>query len=202
MTALMYDVYGRAIDLAGPAFGSPEWNAKYGVKKFGGGADAAQRGKAVDKGLALPPAGGKSELTGSGGNARFPLAGPDGKPSEAMFTKATKMVQLAKGNQPAIRRWLMKQAKVHGWTAPADWNADGSVKADMAAGTDLDDTPAGIASGLDATLDAAIDLLNGVDLTSLPANVQQAIALVVSAAVSSDELLQAMDLPDPDDDIL
>ena len=61
--------------------------------------------------------------------------------------------------------------------------------------------PGDIASGLDATLDSAVDLLDGIDTSALDPDVQQAIALVQSAGVSSDQLLAAMGIDDPDDDV-
>jgi HK97 family phage prohead protease len=64
---------------------------------------------------------------------------------------------------------------------------------------DTDEDPNALASALDATLDEAINLLEGVDITSLPPDVQQALALVNAAEVASDQLLEVLGLPDPDD---
>lgn len=66
--------------------------------------------------------------------------------------------------------------------------------------TEDDDSPGEIAAGLDACVDQALALLEGVDLTTLPEEVQQAIALLQAADSSADELLDAMGVPDPDED--
>lgn len=65
---------------------------------------------------------------------------------------------------------------------------------------DSDHTAGQIAQAVDAALDAATLLLDGVDVAALPAEVQQALALVTDAAVSADALLDALNLPDPDGD--
>lgn len=72
--------------------------------------------------------------------------------------------------------------------------------ADPAADDDADDDPGQLAQALDAILDSALAQLEGVDVTSLPPNVQQALALITAADTASDTLLAAMNLPDPDDD--
>lgn len=68
-----------------------------------------------------------------------------------------------------------------------------------AADTEDDADPAALAQATDASLDQAIALLAGVDTESLPAEVQQAIALVQAADATVDELLDALGLPDPDE---
>ena len=73
-----------------------------------------------------------------------------------------------------------------------------SVKA-VTDGEDATD-PTTLALAIDATLDEAVTLLEGVDLESLPAEVQQAIALVQAADLVSDELLDALGVQDPDED--
>ena len=60
--------------------------------------------------------------------------------------------------------------------------------------------PGAAAQAVDAAIDEAIDLFASVDLTSLPAEVQQAIALVQAADATVDELLDALGIPDPDED--
>jgi hypothetical protein len=60
--------------------------------------------------------------------------------------------------------------------------------------------PGAAAQAVDAAIDEAIDLFASVDLTSLPAEVQQAIALVQAADAAVDELLDALGVPDPDED--
>jgi len=60
--------------------------------------------------------------------------------------------------------------------------------------------PATLALALDASLDEAINLLAAVDAAGLPAEVQQALALLQAADVAADELLDALGVPDPDED--
>jgi len=60
--------------------------------------------------------------------------------------------------------------------------------------------PGEAAQATDASIDQALALLDGVDLTSLPAEVQQAIALIQAASVAADETLDALGVPDPDED--
>lgn len=60
--------------------------------------------------------------------------------------------------------------------------------------------PGALAQGVDAAIDAAIDLFAQVDATTLPEPVQQAIALIQSADATVDELLDALGVPDPDED--
>ncbi|HEX3539642.1 MAG TPA: HK97 family phage prohead protease [Acidimicrobiales bacterium] len=72
----------------------------------------------------------------------------------------------------------------------------GGVASDGDGGDDGD--PATLASAVDAALDEAANLLDGFDVTSLPDNVQQALALVQAAGVAVDELLDVMGIDDPD----
>lgn len=60
--------------------------------------------------------------------------------------------------------------------------------------------PADLALAVDAAVDQALALLADVDLTSLPDEVQRAIALVQTADAASDDLLDALGVPDPDED--
>jgi hypothetical protein len=110
----------------------------------------------------------------------------------------------------AWAEWEAKRAEAHTSSAP-----HGKVAATMssslskvlqlstgqgeAAYPDADDDPRSLAAAVDACLDQACDLLHGVSLTSLPPEVQQAIALVYAASSTVDELLQAMGVPDPDE---
>jgi hypothetical protein len=68
-----------------------------------------------------------------------------------------------------------------------------------AASEDVAD-PATLAAAIDAAIDEATNLLAQVDTTTLPAEVQQAIALIQAADASADELLDALGVPDPDED--
>ena len=65
---------------------------------------------------------------------------------------------------------------------------------------DAGDDPNAQVAAIDAALDEATSLLQGVDLTTLPAEVQQALALVTAAETVVDELMDALGIPDPDDD--
>lgn len=84
-------------------------------------------------------------------------------------------------------------------------NDDGTVDtsgtdsgADTASSDDAD--AAELAQAVDAALDAFAATLDGVDTSALPAPVQQALALAEAAGVAVDELLDAMGVPDPDED--
>ena len=52
---------------------------------------------------------------------------------------------------------------------------------------------------VDATLDQAINLVAGTDVTTLPENVAQAIGLLNAAGTQIDEALEALGIDDPDD---
>jgi len=60
--------------------------------------------------------------------------------------------------------------------------------------------PGTLAQAVDAPLDEAINLLAQVDASTLPAEVQQAIALIQAADAAVDELLDALGVSDPDED--
>lgn len=66
--------------------------------------------------------------------------------------------------------------------------------------SDSDEDPSSLASGIDAALDQASTLLEGIDMTTLPPEVAQACALVTAAGTAADALLDAMGIDDPDDD--
>lgn len=68
------------------------------------------------------------------------------------------------------------------------------------ADTEDQSDPAALIAGVDAAIDEAIDLFASVDATTLPAEVQQAIALIQAADATVDELLDALGIPDPDED--
>jgi phage head maturation protease len=65
---------------------------------------------------------------------------------------------------------------------------------------EVEATPEALAQAVDATLDEAVALLAGVDTSTLPAEVAQAIALLVAADNTVDELLTVMGSPDPDEE--
>jgi hypothetical protein len=68
------------------------------------------------------------------------------------------------------------------------------------AGGDTDSTVAQKAQAVDAALDEAVRILGGVDTSSLPPEVQQAIGLVFAAEAAVDDLLDALGVDDPDED--
>lgn len=61
------------------------------------------------------------------------------------------------------------------------------------------DDMATLCQAADAALDQALLLFAAVDAASLPPEVQQGIALVTAAEESIDSMLEAMNIPDPDD---
>lgn len=67
------------------------------------------------------------------------------------------------------------------------------------ADTEDGDDPADLIAAVDASIDQAIDLLASVDPTSLPAEVQQAIALIQAADATIDGLMDILGIPDPDE---
>lgn len=68
-----------------------------------------------------------------------------------------------------------------------------------APGEDSEDgDPVELAQALDATIDEALNLLENTDIVTLPEEIAQAIALFQGADVISDELLDALGVPDPD----
>jgi hypothetical protein len=100
MLSATYDSRGSVIDLA--VVPSPT---------------AATRKGALKQGLALP------HPSGSPGKARFPLT------NRTLASRAVKMVQLAKGDKTAIRRYIMRVLRGKGWAdlIPDNWNADGTT---------------------------------------------------------------------------
>lgn len=54
--------------------------------------------------------------------------------------------------------------------------------------------------GADASLDTAMAILAGYDLTTLPAEIQQALNLIVSADAQVDEILATLGIPDVDEE--
>lgn len=66
-------------------------------------------------------------------------------------------------------------------------------------GPDMGDDPKNLLAAADASVDSALELLTGFDLTTLPPIVQQAISCVVAADASLDELMDALGIADPDE---
>jgi hypothetical protein len=75
-----------------------------------------------------------------------------------------------------------------------------TAPADPEAGETEDETPNEAIASVDAVIDQAIALIQGVDLESLPANVQQALALLTAADEAVDDLMEDQGIPDPDED--
>jgi hypothetical protein len=63
-----------------------------------------------------------------------------------------------------------------------------------------DETPEQAIASVDAVIDQAIALLQGVDTSTLPENVQQALALLTAADEAVDDLMEDQGIPDPDED--
>jgi len=62
---------------------------------------------------------------------------------------------------------------------------------------EVEQSPASLASAVDAAIDAAMASVAGIDTSTLPDEVAQAIALLSAADEAVDELLAVMGLPDP-----
>lgn len=77
--------------------------------------------------------------------------------------------------------------------------AKGIARKDDTEDADAPDTDT-LTQAVDAALDEACALFDGTDTSTLPDDIQQAIALVQAAGVSVDELLDALNLSDPDED--
>lgn len=63
-----------------------------------------------------------------------------------------------------------------------------------------DGDPVDLLQACDAALDQAACCLDGIDTSGLPAEVQQALALMAAAAVAIDEALDVLGIDDPDED--
>lgn len=80
--------------------------------------------------------------------------------------------------------------------------AAGHERKDLAgpsSGEDTDEDPKDLVAALDATLDEAAAYIGGMDVTTLPDDVQQCLALVVAAEAQADALMELLGIPDPDD---
>lgn len=89
-------------------------------------------------------------------------------------------------------------------TDPTPTRADALTPATDAATTTDDEatepTVSSVASGIDAAVDQMLTLLDGVDLTTLPQEVQDALALVEPLDTLADDLLDILGVEDPDED--
>jgi hypothetical protein len=114
------------------------------------------------------------------------------------------LVLSSKGLKAGARNSAADAAKVqdihdHAAALGADCSGVKSIRKD-ALPEEAPGDPSESAQATDAAIDEALALLEGVDLTSLPAEVQQAIALIQAASVAADETLDALGVPDPDED--
>lgn len=113
------------------------------------------------------------------------------------------LVLSSKGLKAGARNSASDAEKIQGiHDHAAALGADCGVKSFTRKDADTEDAsdPGALAQGVDAAIDEAIDLFASVDITSLPAEVQQAIALVQAADATVDELLDALGVEDPDED--
>ena len=87
-------------------------------------------------------------------------------------------------------------------TDPITPTTDAATPADAPAGDDeaTEPTVSSVASGIDAAVDQMLTLLDGVDTTALPQEVQDALALVESLDTLADDLLDILGVEDPDED--
>lgn len=136
----------------------------------------------------------------------------NGEPSypigdKADLANAIRAVGRGGADHDAIRAYIIRRAKALGASdeIPENWNADGSLKAlndgdvttkEPAMASD----PTQLAQAVDAALDEGWNLLDGVDQTSLPEPVQQALGCFAAAGATVDQLLDVMNVPNPDDD--
>ena len=60
--------------------------------------------------------------------------------------------------------------------------------------------PKTLISAVDASLDQAQKIIDSIDVSSLPPEVQQALSLLIAAGESIDEAMDAMNIPDPDEE--
>lgn len=102
---------------------------------------------------------------------------------------ATQLVSIKSDALPAARTEAAAPPE-----PPAVEKAEGD-----GADTDADDSVPGLAASLDASIDAALSLIEDVDLSGCPPEVQQALALIGAADAVSDQLLALLGVYDPDD---
>jgi len=129
--------------------------------------------------------------------------------SLARFVDAPLEDVVAVAKQNELRKFFVRTDVADGQRAMTD---DGAYTNDAyeeqnaasdAPPTESDDDdvtdPKAILAGIDASLDEAYNLTKGVDRAGLPAEVGQALDLLVSAQNAVDDLMKAMGVYDPDD---
>lgn len=133
------------------------------------------------------------------------MRGPNGKPDypigdEQDLHDAIHAVGRGEGDHDAIRRYIMRRARQLGeeHMIPEDWHHD-SGKSYTRFETKALTEAQRLARGVDAALDEACNLLAGCDTGSLPAEVKQALDLLTAAGETSDQLLDAMNVENPDE---
>lgn len=88
----------------------------------------------------------------------------------------------------------------HAATLGANCGPGGKGFSRKDADTEDQSDPVALIQATDAAIDEAINLLAGVDAETLPAEVAQAVALIQAADATVDELMDALGIPDPDED--
>lgn len=137
------------------------------------------------------------------------LKNADGDPSFPIGDKedlsnAIHAVGRGGASHDSIRAYIIRRAKALGASdmIPENWSSEGSktVQGVETKEPTLMSDPGQLAQAVDAALDEGWNLLEGVDQTSLPEEVQQAIGCFAAAGVVVDDLLDAMHVPNPDDE--
>lgn len=130
------------------------------------------------------------------------IANPNGDPSypigdRADLQNAIHAVGRGAGDHSKIQAYIIRRARALGAMdlIPDTWAKSFTVKA-----PEIGSDAAQLAQAVDAALDEAWNLLDGVDQSTLPEPVQQALGLVGAAWTSAGKLLQAMNVLDPDAD--
>lgn len=105
----------------------------------------------------------------------------------------------------SIRAYIIRRARALGASdlIPDTWNADGSMKAASNVQTkapDIGTDPAQLAQAVDAALDEGWNLISGEDQSGLPEPFQQALGCFAAAWTAAGQLLEAMNVDDPDKD--
>jgi hypothetical protein len=112
---------------------------------------------------------------------------------EYNLTNSVDLVSYA-GRGGSLAERLYESAIRHGGKVREDADGDTDTNPD----DDGDDDPIALAQAADAAVDAALEILEGVDTTNLPA-VAQANSLIVAADAALDDLLELLGADDPDD---
>jgi hypothetical protein len=134
----------------------------------------------------------------------------DGEPSYPIgdsedLSNAIHAVGRGGAEHDAIRAYIIRRARAlgHSDMIPDNWGSDGSLKTvtdvvtkEPAMATD----PTQLAQAVDAALDEGWNLLANTDKDSLPPEVQQALGCFAAAGSTVDQLLEAMNVTNPDEE--